>query len=85
VERPRRLEDGTALDLPMLEVLGWRHGVKFLTWFKDGGGFFGRAKSRSLVAHTGKRSRTTHLSAPMGLIPWPEPVVSLLYAVERVL
>jgi DMSO/TMAO reductase YedYZ molybdopterin-dependent catalytic subunit len=30
VQRPRRLEDGTALDLPMLEDLGKRHGVKFL-------------------------------------------------------
>lgn len=30
VERPRRLEDGNAIDLPMLEDLGKRHGVKFL-------------------------------------------------------
>jgi DMSO/TMAO reductase YedYZ molybdopterin-dependent catalytic subunit len=30
VERPRRLEDQTALDLPALEELGKRHGVKFL-------------------------------------------------------
>jgi DMSO/TMAO reductase YedYZ molybdopterin-dependent catalytic subunit len=30
VERPRRLADNTALDLPTLEKLGRRHGVKFL-------------------------------------------------------
>jgi len=30
LERPRRLEDGTALDLPTLEGLGRRHGVRFL-------------------------------------------------------
>lgn len=30
VEKPRRLEDGTALDLPQLEALGKRHGVRFL-------------------------------------------------------
>lgn len=30
LQRPRRLEDGTALDLPMLEDLGKRHGIKFL-------------------------------------------------------
>ncbi len=30
VEKPRRLEDQTALDLPALEELGRRHGVKFL-------------------------------------------------------
>jgi DMSO/TMAO reductase YedYZ molybdopterin-dependent catalytic subunit len=30
IERPRRLEDNTALDLPTLEHLGQRHGVKFL-------------------------------------------------------
>ena len=30
VEKPRKLEDGTALDLPMLENLGQKHGVKFL-------------------------------------------------------
>lgn len=30
VEKPRRLEDQTALDLPALEELGKRHGVKFL-------------------------------------------------------
>src|SRR5262249_55077598 len=28
--KPRRLEDGTALDLPALEALGKKHGVKFL-------------------------------------------------------
>jgi DMSO/TMAO reductase YedYZ molybdopterin-dependent catalytic subunit len=30
LERPRRLEDGTAIDLPTLEGLGKQHGVKFL-------------------------------------------------------
>lgn len=30
LQRPRRLEDGTAIDLPMLEDLGKRHGIKFL-------------------------------------------------------
>jgi DMSO/TMAO reductase YedYZ molybdopterin-dependent catalytic subunit len=30
VQRPRRLEDDTAIDLPALEQLGQRHGVKFL-------------------------------------------------------
>jgi DMSO/TMAO reductase YedYZ molybdopterin-dependent catalytic subunit len=30
LERPRKLEDGTALDLPALEGLGKRHGIKFL-------------------------------------------------------
>ena len=30
VEKPRKLEDQTALDLPALEELGKRHGVKFL-------------------------------------------------------
>src|SRR5215472_17833214 len=30
IQRPRRLEDGSAVDLPMLEDLGKRHGVKFL-------------------------------------------------------
>jgi DMSO/TMAO reductase YedYZ molybdopterin-dependent catalytic subunit len=30
LQRPRRLEDDTAIDLPMLETLGKRHGVKFL-------------------------------------------------------
>jgi DMSO/TMAO reductase YedYZ molybdopterin-dependent catalytic subunit len=30
VEKPRRLEDNTAIDLPTLEDLGKRHGVKFL-------------------------------------------------------
>src|SRR5436853_6932204 len=30
VEKPRKLDDGTALDLPALEALGRRHGVKFL-------------------------------------------------------
>src|SRR6266542_1408797 len=30
IEKPRRLEDSTALDLPALEDVGKRHGVKFL-------------------------------------------------------
>src|SRR5437660_5432670 len=30
LEKPRRLEDSTALDLPALEALGKKHGVKFL-------------------------------------------------------
>jgi DMSO/TMAO reductase YedYZ molybdopterin-dependent catalytic subunit len=30
IERPRRLADNTAIDLPALEKLGRRHGVKFL-------------------------------------------------------
>jgi DMSO/TMAO reductase YedYZ molybdopterin-dependent catalytic subunit len=30
VEKPRKLEDGTAIDLPALEDLGKKHGVKFL-------------------------------------------------------
>lgn len=30
LQRPRQLLDGTAIDLPMLEDLGKRHGVKFL-------------------------------------------------------
>jgi DMSO/TMAO reductase YedYZ molybdopterin-dependent catalytic subunit len=30
LEKPRRLEDGTAIDLPTLEDLGQRHGVRFL-------------------------------------------------------
>jgi len=30
LERPRRLEDNTAIDLPTLEGLGKRHGVRFL-------------------------------------------------------
>src|SRR4051794_452812 len=30
MERPRRLEDKTAIDLPALEALGKRHGVRFL-------------------------------------------------------
>jgi DMSO/TMAO reductase YedYZ molybdopterin-dependent catalytic subunit len=27
---PRRIEDGTAIELPMLEALGQKHGIKFL-------------------------------------------------------
>jgi DMSO/TMAO reductase YedYZ molybdopterin-dependent catalytic subunit len=30
LERPRRLEDDSAIDLPALEALGKRHGVKFV-------------------------------------------------------
>lgn len=30
VEKPRRLVDGTAIDLPTLEALGKKHGVRFL-------------------------------------------------------
>jgi DMSO/TMAO reductase YedYZ molybdopterin-dependent catalytic subunit len=30
VEKPRKLADGTAIDLPTLEGLGQKHGVKFL-------------------------------------------------------
>jgi DMSO/TMAO reductase YedYZ molybdopterin-dependent catalytic subunit len=30
LEKPRRRADGTALDLPALEALGKRHGIKFL-------------------------------------------------------
>ncbi|HEY7330812.1 MAG TPA: molybdopterin-dependent oxidoreductase [Gemmataceae bacterium] len=30
LQHPRRLQDGTAIDLPTLEDLGERHGVKFL-------------------------------------------------------
>src|SRR5260370_2012446 len=30
IEKPRRLEDGTAIDLPALRDLGKRHGIKFL-------------------------------------------------------
>jgi DMSO/TMAO reductase YedYZ molybdopterin-dependent catalytic subunit len=30
LERTRRLDDGTAIDLPTLETLGKKHGVKFL-------------------------------------------------------
>jgi DMSO/TMAO reductase YedYZ molybdopterin-dependent catalytic subunit len=30
LESPRKLEDGAAIDLPMLEDLGKKHGVKFL-------------------------------------------------------
>ncbi len=30
IEKPRKLEDDTALDLPTLEALGKKHGVKFL-------------------------------------------------------
>jgi DMSO/TMAO reductase YedYZ molybdopterin-dependent catalytic subunit len=30
IEKPRKLEDGTAVDLPTLEELGKKHGVKFL-------------------------------------------------------
>src|SRR5438876_1430890 len=30
IEKPRKLEDGTAIDLPLLQELGQRHGIKFL-------------------------------------------------------
>jgi DMSO/TMAO reductase YedYZ molybdopterin-dependent catalytic subunit len=30
IEKPRRLEDGTAIDLPTLHELGKKHGVRFL-------------------------------------------------------
>jgi DMSO/TMAO reductase YedYZ molybdopterin-dependent catalytic subunit len=30
VAKPRRLEDGTAIDLPTLHALGQKHGIKFL-------------------------------------------------------
>jgi DMSO/TMAO reductase YedYZ molybdopterin-dependent catalytic subunit len=30
IEKPRRLEDNTALDMPALEELGKKHGIKFL-------------------------------------------------------
>jgi DMSO/TMAO reductase YedYZ molybdopterin-dependent catalytic subunit len=30
IEKPRRLEDNTAIDLPALEALGSKHGIKFL-------------------------------------------------------
>ena len=30
VEKPRQLDDGTAIDLPALEDLGKRHGIRFL-------------------------------------------------------
>jgi DMSO/TMAO reductase YedYZ molybdopterin-dependent catalytic subunit len=30
IQKPRRLEDNTAIDLPTLETLGKRHGIKFL-------------------------------------------------------
>jgi DMSO/TMAO reductase YedYZ molybdopterin-dependent catalytic subunit len=30
IEKPRKLEDGTAIDLPALEALGQKQGVKFL-------------------------------------------------------
>ena len=30
IEKPRKLDDNTAIDLPALETLGKHHGVKFL-------------------------------------------------------
>jgi DMSO/TMAO reductase YedYZ molybdopterin-dependent catalytic subunit len=30
IEKPRKLEDGSAIDLPLLQELGQRHGIKFL-------------------------------------------------------
>src|SRR5207344_3279117 len=30
IEKPRKLDDNTAIDLPTLEALGKKHGIKFL-------------------------------------------------------
>ena len=91
LQRPRRLEDNTAINLPMLEDLGKRHGVKFLKAMQClniasaawPGTVGRRAVARGIETRRQNSQRSPHLTSGVSTITIPNSSFSRRSAIAR--